>query len=188
MKDQDAATKAILWRRLDVPGHESARVFFDPPYWHLAGTAVFAHEHQPCRLDYSVNCESSWQTLSATVAGWVGDQVIEIEISVDAAHGWRLNGQECPAVAGCIDLDLNFSPSTNLLPIRRLDLSDGQESQVRAAWLRFPRFILEPLEQVYRRINATTYQYESAGGRFKTELKVNEQGLVTEYPNIWRAE
>jgi uncharacterized protein len=188
MKGQDAASKSILWRRLDVPGHESARVFFDRPYWHLAGTAVFAHEQQPCRLDYSVNCDSGWQTLSATVAGWVGNQVIEIEISVDAAHRWRLNGQVCPAVAGCIDLDLNFSPSTNLLSIRRLDLSDGQESQVRAAWLRFPTFILEPLEQVYRRIDATTYQYESAGGRFKTELQVNEQGLVTEYPNIWRAE
>ena len=69
----------------------------------------------------------------------------------------------CPAVAGCVDLDLNFSPSTNLLPIRRLNLSVGQEAAVRAAWLRFPSFILEPLEQLYRRVDATTYRYESAG-------------------------
>lgn len=74
---------------------------------------------------------------------------------------------------------LNFSPSTNLLPIRRLNLAIGQGAAVRAAWLRFPSFTLEPLEQVYRRIDPTTYRYESAGGRFVAELQVNDSGLVT---------
>ncbi len=32
---------------------------------------------------------------------------------------WRVNDAAVPAVAGCIDLDLGFSPATNLLPIRR---------------------------------------------------------------------
>ena len=88
-------------------------------------------------------------------------------------------------MAGCIDLDLNFSPSTNRLPIRRLGLAIGQEAQVRAAWLRFPSFTLEPLEQIYRRLNATTYRYESAGGKFVAELQVNAAGFVTHYPNFW---
>lgn len=91
-------------------------------------------------------------------------------------------------MAGCIDLDLNFSPSTNLLPIRRLGLAIGQEAVARAAWLRFPSFTLEPLEHLYRRIDATTYRYESAGGRFVTELQVNAAGFVTYYPNFWQVE
>lgn len=40
-------------------------------------------------------------------------------------------------MAECVDIDLNFSPSTNLLPIRRFDLSVGASAIVRAAWLRF---------------------------------------------------
>jgi hypothetical protein len=91
-------------------------------------------------------------------------------------------------VAGCIDLDLNFSPSTNLLPIRRLDLAIGQEAEVQAAWLRFPSFTLERLEQLYRRIDVATYRYESAGGKFVTELQVNAAGFVTHYPNAWQVE
>lgn len=91
-------------------------------------------------------------------------------------------------MAGCSDLDLNFSPSTNLLPIRRLGLAIGQEMAVRAAWLRFPSFTLEPLEQLYRRIDAATYRYESAGGRFVTELQVNAAGFVTHYPDFWQVE
>jgi hypothetical protein len=84
-------------------------------------------------------------------------------------------------VAGCLDLDLNFSPSTNLLPIRRLELAIGLKAKVQASWLRFPSFTVEPLVQPYRRIHAATYRYESAGGRFVTELQVNTGGFVTSY-------
>ncbi len=103
----------------------------------------------------------------------MGDDLIEIEIAVDSAGLWRLNGRDCPEVAGCIDLDLNFSPSTNLLPIRRLDLAIGQGAPVRAAWLRFPSFPLEPLDQLYRRVDDSHYRYESAGGEFTADLEVD---------------
>jgi len=181
------ADQSILWRRLDRPGHEAARLFSQNSCWHLTGTAVFTHDHQPCRLDYLVVCDSQWQTLSGKVAGWVGNETVEIKLAVDSAHRWRLNGTECPQVAGCIDLDLNFSPSTNLLPIRRLGLAIGQEAKVRAAWLRFPSFTLEPLEQLYCRIDDATYRYESATG-FATELQVNAAGFVTRYPNFCQVE
>ncbi len=178
----------VLWRRLDRPGHESARLRFDQLHWHLAGTAVFAHDRAPCRLDYVVTCDGGWRTVAARVAGWVGDRAVEVDLSVDAALRWRLDGTERPEVAGCIDLDLNFSPSTNLLPIRRLELAIGQAAAVRAAWLRFPSFILEPLEQTYRHTGGATYRYESAGGRFVADLEVNAAGLVTLYPGVWQIE
>ncbi|MBI2466831.1 MAG: putative glycolipid-binding domain-containing protein [Candidatus Rokubacteria bacterium] len=179
---------AILWRRLDQPGHESARLLSRDASWHLAGTAVFAHDGQPCRLDYLVVCDPEWRTVSATVAGWVGAETIQAALSVDAARRWRLNGTERPEVAGCIDLDLNFSPSTNLLPIRRLGLAVGEGAEVRAAWFGFPSFTLEPLDQRYRRTGVGTYRYESAGGRFVTEIEVNAAGFVTRYPGFWQSE
>jgi uncharacterized protein len=178
----------ILWRRLDRPGHESARICSRDSRWHLTGTAVFSHESQPCRLDYSIACDAEWRTVAAQVAGWVGDETLDLIVSVGMDQTWRLNDTEYPVVAGCIDLDLNFSPSTNLLPIRRLNLEVGQEAQVRAAWLRFPSFQLEPLEQIYRRLSTTTWRYESAGGSFVRELEVNEEGFVTLYPGLWQAE
>jgi hypothetical protein len=173
---------------LDQPGHEAARLAYQPPFWRLMGAAVFAHEGQACRLDYEVVCNSVWETRSGRVSGWVGDEPVEIEIAVDASHHWYLNGEEYPQVDGCTDLDLNFSPSTNLLPIRRLGLSIGQGADVKAAWLRFPGFRLEPLEQRYIRINDGIYRYESAGGSFTRELSVNEAGFVTHYPGFWQAD
>ena len=182
------AGQSILWRCLDRPGHEFARVYSQDSSWFLNGTAAFAHEKQACRLDYLIVCDSDWRTVSCRVTGWLGDRSIEIDIRVDAMGEWRLNGAECPAVAGCVDVDLNFSPSTNLLPIRRLGLEIGAEAEVQAAWLRFPSFTLERLDQQYRRLGPETYRYESAGGTFVAELEVNSAGFVTRYPNFRVAE
>jgi hypothetical protein len=188
LEEQGVTDLSVLWRRLDQPGHESARLVFHHSSWRLTGTAVFAHNQQPCRLDYLVVCNSGWQTVSGKVVGWIGNETVEIDLAADAARRWWLNGMECPGVAGCIDLDLDFSPSTNLLPIRRLGLAIGQTAGVRAAWLRFPSLTLEPLEQLYRRTEVTTYRYESAGGSFVTELQVNTTGFVTHYPSFWQIE
>lgn len=121
---------------------------------------MFAQNQQPCRLDYHVVCNAAWRTVSGKVAGRIGPETVEIDLAADAG-GRRRNGVECGEVVGCIDLDLAFTPCTNLIPIRRLDLAVGQEARVRAAWLRFPEFTLEPLDQLYRRIDLDHYRYES---------------------------
>ena len=178
----------MLWRCIHLPGHEACRLFSQNAEWHLEGAAVFSHDHQPCQLSYLVSCDGNWNTLRARVSGWLADTIVDIDLVVDHEHRWRLNGIERPTVAGCIDLDLNFSPSTNLLPIRRLNLAVGYEAQVKAAWLRFPSFELEPLSQVYRRIAKTTYRYESGEGKFVADLNVDPFGFVTSYPASWQAE
>ena len=149
---------------------------------------MFVHESQPCRLEYLIECDHTWSTQSARVSGWVGEKQIDIEINADHERNWFFNGSEQPDVKGCTDIDLNFSPSTNLLPIRRLTLEAGQQAPVSAAWLRFPSFKLERLDQVYQRLDQTTYRYQSHDGEFVAELKVNVFGLVTNYPELWEEE
>jgi uncharacterized protein len=178
----------MLWRRLDKPGHDAAHLLLRDSCWHLTGTAVFAHNQLPCRLDYLVMCNLEWQTMSTNVMGWVGSTIVEIELLVDSAQHWQINGVECPTVTGCIDVDLGFSPSTNLLAIRRLDLDIGEEAKAQAAWLSFPGFTLEVLEQLYRRNQEASYHYESAGGSFVAELEVNATGFITQYPGLWQVE
>jgi len=164
---------SILWRRLDRPGHEAARI----DGTRLIGAAAFAHDGEACALAYVVDCDEAWRTRSAHVRGFVGARQIDVLIDVDGGR-WLLNGGEVEAVRGCIDVDFNFSPSTNLLPIRR-----GCEGRVRAAWLRFPSFALEPLEQTYERIGERVVRYTSATG-FTADIEVNEDGFPVHYPGL----
>ena len=171
-----------------MPGHEYCSVYDEAQRWFISGAAVFRNEREPCRLEYLIECRSSWETSAARVSGWVGDTALDVELKVADDGHWLLNGIEQPAVKGCTDVDLNFSPSTNLLPIRRLNLAIGQAAQVNSAWLRFPSFRLERLDQIYRRLDQTTYRYESNGGTFVSELKVNDFGLVINYPGLWEVD
>jgi uncharacterized protein len=178
-------TDIILWRRLDLPGHEVGRLKRRDDGWELSGTAVFSYEQRPCKLDYLVICDAGWRTCAAQIAGIVGDRDVDLRVSVDRGRKWYLHNAECPAVTGCIDIDLGFSPSTNLLPIRRLSLAVGQAEQVRAAWLPFPSLTFAVLPQVYRREGQQMYRYESGDGAFVRLLEVNASGFVTSYPGLW---
>ena len=176
----------VVWRREDEPGHEHASLEEGPEGILLRGVAVLAWRSQPCRLDYEVRCDASWATRSARVTGSVGAREIDARVE-SAAEEWTLNGQAVPGVRGAVDVDLNFSPSTNALPIRRLALPVGGRAAVRAAWLRFPSFALDPLEQVYERLAERRYRYESNGGAFTAEIEVDGSGLPSRY-GPWVAE
>lgn len=179
---------SILWRRVDVPGHEIGRLERRGDGWELSGTALFSWDHRPCKLDYLVSCTGDWRTDGAQVTGAIGDRDVDLRVAVDRERNWYVNEAECPSVAGCIDIDLGFSPSTNLLPIRRLSLAVGEEAEVRAAWLPFPSLTFELLPQLYRREGPQIYRYESRGGAFMRLLEVSPVGFVTSYPGLWAAE
>ncbi|HET7187998.1 MAG TPA: putative glycolipid-binding domain-containing protein [Gemmatimonadaceae bacterium] len=180
--------QTILRRCLDLSGHEVAELRALDTGWRLSGVAVLAHDARPCRLDYDIECDSAWRIRRATVRGHVGGSRLILELARDDASAWTANGAPAPALAGCIDVDLGFSPSTNLLPIRRLALDVGAHAPVRAAWVRFPDLTLAVFEQVYTRTGEATYLYESGGGTFRRELTVSAEGFVLEYPDFWLAE
>lgn len=178
----------ILWRRLDRPGHEAACLLYRAPTWCLEGTVVVGDGTGPCRLDYAVVCDAAWHTLWARVHGWIGLSPVMHRVSRSPSGRWRHNGAERPDLDGCVDVDLGFTPSTNLLPIRRLGLPVGGSAPVNTAWLRFPEFSFEILPQVYHREAEQRYRYESNGGQFSALLDINDVGLVTKYGDYWIAE
>lgn len=178
----------ILWRRLDLPGHEVAELRGSARGWELAGVATFAESGRPCRLEYVIACDAEWHTQRCVVRGSLGLAAVNLEIVRGSSGEWRVGGLPAGELARCEDVDLAFSPATNLIPIRRLRLDVGAAARVRAAWVRFPELRTEVLEQVYTRVAPEKYRYESGGGSFRRELTVDATGFVLDYPGLWIAE
>ena len=180
--------ETILWRRIDLPGHEVATIVREADGWRIDGVAVLVASGQPCRLAYDIRCDARWVTQSCAIRGLVGERPVHLAVERSASAVWSIDGTTQPALVGCDDVDLGFSPSTNLLPIRRLALPLGARADVRATWIRFPELTAEVLEQTYTRVSADRYLYESAGGSFRRELQIDAFGCVIDYPGLWRAE
>jgi len=177
----------ILWRRVDAPGHDSCRVEMQELGWRLDGTAVFRHGQLPTILAYHVECDAEWRTQRGWVRGRIGDRAVEFIISVSSGV-WRLNDSMILGLDECVDLDLGFTPATNLLPIRRLALANGQGGDATAAWLDVSAGTLTALPQRYEKRTDLAYWYEAPTLKYAAQLDVRSTGLIRNYPGFWGEE
>ncbi len=179
---------SMLWRRLDTPGHDACRLEQSEAGWKLEGTAVFLQDGAPARLAYFVACDQAWRTQEGRVSGWIGEQSVEFIIARTAKGVWSLNGAIAPGLEYFVDLDIGFTPATNLLQLRRVGLAEGQAVDVPVAWLDVSAGALQALPQRYERRTDTTYWYEAPSVRYASLLEVATTGFIRRYPGLWEAE
>jgi uncharacterized protein len=178
-------TSSAIWRRLDIPGHDAARVCQTPQGWHLEGHAVFKHAHGPARVSYRVDCAPDWITRRARVDGYVGDDRIKLNVERSTGGQWRLNDRVNDGLGDALDVDFGFTPATNFLQLRRCNLSVGQKVTFSVAWLDLTETSLIRLEQRYEKRSESTYWYESPQSAYKAMLEIADSGFVRSYPGLW---
>jgi len=184
----DSLEHTILWRRSDLPGHDSCCLWKSSHGWQLSGTAIFLFEQKPCLLSYKVNTDTNWENCMASVSGYMGKSIIALTIARAPSTYWSINDTEVQEAADCIDLDLGFTPATNLIAIRRLSLAIGARAQAPAAWLDFPDFTLKRLEQQYHRISHSHYEYSAPKVGYADVLEVDDYSAIAHYPQFWEQE
>jgi uncharacterized protein len=178
-------TAAFLWRSLDHPGCDSCRLFKVTRGWRLSGTAVFSDARRPWHVQYDVVADDAFRTKSATVVGYSGKRPIDIRIRSAGIGRWRIDGVLRAEVAGCLDVDLGFTPATNLLALRRLALKVGQKADAPAAYLTFPGLRFTTLPQRYERVGRTEYSYQAPTVGYAGTLQVSSLGAVVRYPGLF---
>ena len=174
-----------LWKRQNAPGLERFELLSGSDQNLLRGTILAVHEGVPAEAQYQIWSDSTWQTKRAEILVRCAGDERNLRITADQGR-WYANDQLIDEATGSIDIDLGWTPSTNTLPIRRLNLPIGAASGViTAAWVRFPDLRLQPLPQEYTRINDRQYLYTSNGGSFRANLLVDEDAVVVDYENVW---
>lgn len=123
------------------------------------------------RLTYDIEVDARWRTRRATVADADGVR----RLTSDGDGTWWRDGEPAEDLAGCLDVDIEVTPGTNTLPIRRA--GDGP---VTAAWVRVPGPVIEPLHQSYEADGDGRWTYRSRGG-FVGDIEVDDDGLVRRY-------
>lgn len=184
--DRMQIVASILWQRLDAPGHDACRLERSDTAWQLDGAAVFRQaDGQVAQLHYRVRCDKHWHTQWGTVRGWLGSQAVDISVVRRADNQWTLNDALAHDLAHCVDLDLGFTPATNLIQLRRLQLQPGEKAAAPAAWLDLEEGGLSLLDQHYERRDDTDYGYRAQRFDYAEVLQVSADGFVRDYPGLW---
>jgi len=177
----------ILWHCASLASSEYASLSDLDDGHRLQGMTVTALEDHPCHIEYLAAVDAAWSPSFATATITTPTQVRTRHLERDMNGHWRLDGQAAVHLDGCTDVDLGWTPATNTIPIRRLDLAVGDTETISAAWIRFPELDVVASAQRYTRLADNRWRYQS--GQYDFDLTTDvASGLVLAYgDDLWRA-
>lgn len=153
----------------------------------IVGEAVLIGDRfgTPYGAHYRLVMAPDWSVREVAIAMTDGRTLM---LSTDGKGAWRdANDRPMPNLDGCIDVDLSATAFTNTLPIRRLGLVKGERRTIRVAYVAIPDLSVEAAEQAYTCIEPDRrYLYEGLFREFQAELGVDTNGLVEDYPSLFR--
>jgi uncharacterized protein len=147
-------------------------------------TIVGIYNGKIYRVEYLIRLNESWETCYCCVKSQLNDEIKKLEVEKDQ-NRWSLNGKYVDNFDGCTDVDIPLTPFTNSLPINRLKLSLGQEENIDIIYIDVLADSIKRVKQKYRRISSGVYKYENIPNDFEAEIKVDNEGFVVEYPQLF---
>jgi uncharacterized protein len=179
----EALMSSAFWQRLDIAGCDAARLLKLADGFQLSGNAVFLKAGEPTALRYSLALAHDWSTREARVEGFMGNRRLNDHIARTTA-GWMMNGRDF-GMADVLDLDLGFTPATNMVQLKRIALAIGDEADFDVAWFDAGSDRIERLPQQYRRVTGSEYDYRSPTFDYRETLQLAPNGFAQEYPGLW---
>jgi hypothetical protein len=180
----------MIWVPWSGPGLEHLRLAQRDDEIVADGLIIGVSDGAPFRARYVIRCDARWRVREIRV-DLSSDSGREIALRADGAGFWTTaSGEPVPSLDGCIDVDISATPFTNTLAIRRLGLEPGETSDLTVAYVAIPEMRVWPEKQRYTCLAAHAqgglYRFESLDGDFTAELPVDSDGLVSDYPELFR--
>ncbi len=182
--------RQTIWEVIDGISTEHLTVEFDDAI-RADGVVVGIADEEPFRVRYRIECDESG-TVRRVEIDPLGTGT-KIELEHDGDGKWRKNGKSAPELAGCRDVDIAVTPFTNTIPIRRLDLDLEESETISVVYLDPVAMAAKPVEQRYTCVepldsSGGVFRYESLESGFTADLPVDSDGLVPDYPGVFRRE
>ncbi|PVE26406.1 transcriptional regulator [Microvirga sp. KLBC 81] len=150
----------------------------------ISGVVIGRQDGTEFGLHYRLKVDSSWRIRAVHLQTTSG-RVLDLESNGQGS--WIENGKPQPALQGCIDVDIQATPLTNTLPIRRLEWEAGQAVDIRLCYITIPDLTVSPGDQRYTALRpGSLYRFESLGSDFTADLPVDEDSFVLDYPGLFK--
>lgn len=182
--------REILWAPHEAPGLEHLRLREAEGAVRADGLIIGAEEGELFRLHYTLRCDTRWRTREVQITVTAGTSR---DLCLRASGNGRWTdgtGNVLSALDGCLDIDITATPFTNTLPIRRLGLCLGESAELSVVYITAPSLKVTVERQRYTSLETSglgsRYRFEAPADDFTAEITVDGDGLVMEYPGLFR--
>jgi hypothetical protein len=150
----------------------------------ISGVVIAQDDGTQFGLSYRLKLDALWHTKEVRLRTTSGH---ELHLESDGRGHWQENGKDRPDLQGCIDVDIQATPITNTLPIRRPDLETGESMEIRLCYITVPDLTVFASNQRYTALEAgSLYRFESLEDGFTADLPVDQDGFVLDYPGLFK--
>ena len=182
--------REVMWSAWDEPGLGHLRLVRHDDDIVADGMVIGVTEGRPFRVTYEVRCDVGWRVRAVRV-GVPGPEPPEVDLLSDGEGNWTTpDGRAVSELDGCLDVDISVTPFTNTLPIRRLGLMPTESAKISIAYIQGTRLQAWPEPQRYTCLKKDNqgglYSFQSLDGEFTADLPVDADGLVLDYPGLFR--
>ncbi len=137
------------------------------------------------RFEYQIKADKNWNTTFVQIKSQFDDIKTSITFQSDLKGNWIVDGKHAELFNGCTDIDISLTPFTNTLPINRLKLAKTQKCQIKVIYFNLLKQEIIAVSQSYSVISKDEYKYENVPNDFEAVLKVDDLGLVIDYPGLF---
>jgi hypothetical protein len=183
----------VMWSPWAGPGLEHLYLLQHQEGIVADGLILGVEEQAPFRARYEIHCDLHWRLRAVHLSVLSGSSQ-SLHLLTDGEGFWTTeSGEAIPLLKGCVYVDISATPFTNTLPIQRLALQPGSSATLSMVYIAVPQMHVEVTEQRYTCLELASsggqYRYESltkGASSFTAELPVDRDGLVVEYPELFR--
>jgi len=178
-------TRTIVWQALSWPSTVVHTHTIDN-YIHGHGLAVGKTDSNiPFAMEYDLALSAGWDIREMSIRSLLDKRIIKL---VHEGNQWyNGEGKHLAEFDGVELVDISISPFTNTLPIKRLQFEGEQPQKIDIIYFDENKFSLRRVQQIYSRVDEQTYRYQDTLlPDFTSEITVDEEGLVIDFPGIFR--
>lgn len=141
----------------------------------------------PTTIRYTLRCDSLWRVQKLNITSVETKE--QISLKSDGFGKWFDDlGTTINDLNGAFDVDIEVTPFTNTLPIRRLNLKEkNQTEEILVVYVTVPGLKFFVDRQRYTcLIPNKRYRFEQVDTQFIQDIEVDKYGLVLIYPNLFK--
>ncbi len=168
----------VRWATWDGEHHETATLRWENEGWTISGLV----ERE--RVQYAIRTSATWRVRQFLLFRDLDEP--DLWLATDGTGRWgEMNGAHRPELDGCYDVHLACTPLTMLLPIRRLQLHEGDATELPVVSIDTETLQVERAVHRYERLAERRWSM-ARSGQPRDVFDVDEHGLVVDVPDRFR--
>ncbi|MDN3691811.1 putative glycolipid-binding domain-containing protein [Chryseobacterium tructae] len=176
--------KTLIWQGIAFQSLEYFKLTENDKNFIVESKIIGSYEARMYAVDYHLTIDHNWNIQEFIIDSEVNTVKNKLK-GKKIQDEWVINNKINSDFKAFPFIDISLTPFTNTLPINSLKLNENDTQEIKVIYIDVLNNLVKPVTQQYTRIAPHTYHYDNLQTDFKSDILVDDSGLVVNYPGLF---